>query len=535
MDLRTNSIILWAALVLCGFLACLQQSQPRSVNEASRLALAESLLVRGETFVNRSPFFNTVDQVERGRLHYSDKPPIVSLYTATVLRPLVPAFSFTDPFGSGVLHRAAVLSLNGLFLALLIIIWTRTGAAAGVPAASTLRAGHQLLLGTLVLGFLSAFTTHIAEASLTLCAVCALVADHARPRLRYAALAGLCAGLQWNIHPMSGTLLVAAAGLAFLLGGFRRAAVFAAAAAAVAGAGLWMHFELYGTWKFFYFEPAHYYFRYGPGWTQLSTQFYEPFMMPGLNETVITERVKQLGLGDKELTMALESFRQLQARTADPIAYAVAQFKTYGFLALNPLAAAAAGVWIRGAVRDGRRFWRLHVCIALLWAGFTAALIAVRSNPGTSFGNRYLIPCIAALIVGCWASSERDRFRPLLGLMFTISLPMMLPGLVRPWERPEPLFLSVNGALALVLYAVTALWLTVPKAEAVLRASWERFDRAVWPSILALWGLAVAEMMLFKPLRPVEAGECLIPAAILAIVSVVRICSQKPDMKNVLY
>jgi hypothetical protein len=93
---------------------------PLGVNDGSRFATVESLLMRGTFTLDASPLRNDMDTVFYKGHFYSDKAVFLPIFTAILLYPLNLILKF---FGNSVsLHYLATLLTTGL--ALMLLYWT---------------------------------------------------------------------------------------------------------------------------------------------------------------------------------------------------------------------------------------------------------------------------------------------------------------------------------------------------------------------------------------------------------------------------
>src|SRR3989338_5998916 len=86
------------------------QFWPGSVNDGSRMATVESLLERKVFWTDQSMYRNYNDSVFHKGHFYSDKQPLLSLYTAGLLLPVHALYTFGSETGRFTLYYLAVVT-----------------------------------------------------------------------------------------------------------------------------------------------------------------------------------------------------------------------------------------------------------------------------------------------------------------------------------------------------------------------------------------------------------------------------------------
>ena len=278
-----------------------------SVNPASRLALIDSLLSRGTPGTAESRFFNRVDMVHVNGQFYSDKPPLLALYSTAVISPVYGPLSFDRGPAGKVLYWLVVASASGLALVVLVLStramyreregWIRwTWLAFGVVAC------------TCVLPFGRTYNDHIVEAAVLLVVFVLLRGSGESPALWRPLVAGSLIGLTWLLHPLIGSATALTTGFYYLLRGrggtlsrrFLSTTLFSAGTLGIIGLGTGLHIALYDRAAPFYFSPELYLWVDGPGGVE-SYWLSEP-TVPGLTTERIAARFKDLGLSPSAST-----------------------------------------------------------------------------------------------------------------------------------------------------------------------------------------------------------------------------------------
>jgi len=159
------------------------------------------------------------------------------------------------------------------------------------------------------------------------------------------------------------------------------------------------------------------------------------------------------------LKSVLTKYDEFRASVANPASFLYHKFIAYDFLIINGLVIFSLILMLR-SMKDRLFEYRLEWLWVLLGAGgLYAASLYLRTEPGTVFGNRMLMP-LAPLVLFCSALGLRNReesalFKVIGGFVFTL----MLAGALQPWETPSPLFLKLNSVLSTALGLLAAVFI----------------------------------------------------------------------------
>jgi hypothetical protein len=478
-----------------------------SVNPASRLALVESLSVRGTPETSQSRFFNRVDMVESDGRFYSDKPPLLALYSTAVVAPLQALLGF-DGIGGKIVYWWIVASASGLaLLSLVISIRKLAGRERATVSWRWLVVG--VIGATCVLPFARTYDDHILEAA-ALLGVLVLLRDRSEARIAWRpVLVGLLVGITWLLHPLVGTVTVFTTGGYYLLarrtmiGTSRLMAIilFAIGSLGTVGVGTAVHQAMYGRPLPFYFSPELYLWTDGPGGVQ--SHWLEEPSVPGLTEDRITARFEKLGIGEPQLEETLEAFRAYEAGVSDPLAFAARRYLRYGSLSFDSLVLFCGFLLVAGAFRGQmshrpEALWVLASAIGLFAAG-----TALRAVPGGSFGDRHLLPVLPLIVCagGLSVSSAREKW--LFCGLALLSLTMMFPGAIAPWVTPGDPFLWIN--LGLTVLAVTvAVLVRRSRTDPFLQRLDQRYSAPATHRgvVLAVGGMLIGQVLLYLGTLP---------------------------------
>lgn len=124
-------------------------------------------------------------------------------------------------------------------------------------------------------------------------------------------------------------------------------------------------------------------------------------------------------------------------------------------------------------------------------------LLYTRSNPGFSFGNRYLVPQIVLVLFFTQFYFENAENLAFFRLFFWTAFAMMAPGLMAPLRIPNPLFLQANLVLSLSVLALHAVTVLIPALRTAPEKLLGFFSRRPWAAILLMAVLLRIEMSIY--------------------------------------
>jgi len=479
-----------------------------SVNPASRLALVDSILSRGTPATEDSRFFNRVDMVFEDGHFYSDKPPLLALFSTAIIAPVHGPLTFDAGLAGRILYWLVVASASGLALVILVFATRSMHRRRGGQVPWTWLA-FAVIAGTCVLPFARTYNDHIMEAAVLLGAFVLLRAGAESRRFRWPLAVGALVGLAWLLHPLVGSVTALTTGLYYLLRGNggsinRRivlAASFSAGTLGVIALGTGLHFAMYDRAVPFYFSPELYLWTDGPGGVE-SHWLSEP-TVPGLTAEGIAARFEELGLSEERLDETLSRFAAYSEGVRDPIRFTAWRLFRYGQLTFNPLVLfcillGAASIRRKRGPDRAETLWALASVACLL-----AASIGLRAVPGGSFGDRHLLPAIPLLVAAGGLATATAREDWLFRALALLSLAMMFPGAMAPWVAPGDTFLGVNlGITTLALAGAVLLWRSAegsPVTQAWSSLQTALTDRRVF---LLVVGFAALEVLLYLETLP---------------------------------
>jgi hypothetical protein len=479
-----------------------------SVNPASRLALVDSLLSRSTPQTQGSDFFNRLDMVYDDGHFYSDKPPLLALYSTAVIAPFHGPLSFDGGPAGKILYWLVVASASGLAL-LVIVLATRSlhRSDDGRVPWTWLVAG--IVAGTCVLPFARTYNDHIVEAAALLVAFVLLRTGRRAPGMRQPLLAGAVTGITWLLHPLVGSVAVVTTGFYYLLRGaggaiaqrMKLATVFAAGALGVVALGSAVHVIMYGRAAPFYFSPELYLWTGGPGGVE-SYWLSDP-STPGLTVERISARFEYLGLPQERLQETLSLFADHSEDVRDPARFALGRLFRYGQLTFTPLVLfcmllAAASVLRERAEHRSETLWAIATV-----AGLVAASIWLRAVPGGSFGDRHLLPAVPLIVAAGGMAAVTVKEAGLFRALALLSMAIVIPGTLAPWVTPGGTFLAVNlGLTSLAILASVLVWRAAEKSR--LGRVWSRLQGTLSDrrALALVAGFAALEVLLYLGTLP---------------------------------
>lgn len=479
--------VLWAA---CAVVMLLAHTGPGSSNDESRMALIESLYVRGVPWTEGSPYFNRLDMAYHNGHYYSDKSPALTLWSAATAYPLVRVYGFGTEIGKALIYKWIVWTSSGLGLLLLLYFTRQALGLLGVSGPAGPRTAALVLFGTALLPFTVTYCIYILESALIVGAFCQMLRARwlgdAWAPCRAAALVGLA--LLTDL--MIGAIFLGLTGLYFAGIGVRPALKYALVAGLVVLAPFGVNKALYGEYRPFYTLPESYIY---PGSYWLTYP-----VIPGLTMERLRARADALGMPPGIRAVVYAAFDEQQARVRDARGWIAENFRMRDVLTLGPVVFAAVWAATATLLRAGDRYRR-----EALWAlgALSAAYVGYLSigvYVGECFGNRYLIPALPPLVLFLGARLQDARRSTVLMLMFAAALSASVPALTKPWYVPPEAFRTFNAALfacMALLYALTELSQRALErvADAVRTVA-----RPVWPATMIWTLLAALQWALYK-------------------------------------
>jgi hypothetical protein len=468
-----------------------------SVNPASRLAVIDSILARGTVATDDSPFFNTLDMVYVDGHFYSNKPPLLSFYSTAVVAPLHQIVTFTDPAWK-ILYFVIVLTSSGFALLAILLLLKALRKRLGEHTLSLRWLFGAVVGATCLLPFARTYNDHIVEAAVVLGIFALLIRFRDDRAAWIPPLVGVLLGIVAVMHPLPGIVFGGTTLLYFVVASLPRAPAgeatdlqarpapvigFILTAVVVAGAGVLLHYLLYGSPLSFYFTPELQLWAGVPGFAD-SYWLTDP-SMPGLRADRIVSRFAELGIPDSRTEETLALLGVYQKGVRNPLSYASRQYFQYGQLSLTPLVVYCTVLGIR-ALRRPHWKYRLEWAWAILGVvGLYAAAVYLRAVPGGSFGNRLLLPALPlAVCAGAFTLStaaERYVFKALV----LVGVAMMAPGMIGPWTTPGASFLWFNlGINAICLAGI--VWFMGYSRAAEIVTRWASRTEAGGPIPVAV-------------------------------------------------
>lgn len=467
-----------------------------NTNEASRLALTERLLTAGVAHIEASPFFDPMDVVFSDGHFYSDKPPLLPVYTALVLRP-VRAWLTWDKRRMAPYMLAVLTSAGAVLLTLPWLLKKVSHEMALTPAAAHWTS-IGLLTATPLLPFSLVYNDHIIEAGLAVMMLWQLVRHYRRPRSATAIGLGAAVGLLFWLHPLVGLTFFVTTMLALLWAGGDQGWRYLLSCAVILLAGAGLNLALYKSVIPLYFRPELYLYAPHASHPDIPTSPWlaEP-ALPGLAEQAIITRWEELQLPPPLLQNTLTALIEYQQYTSDLLLWLWHRWRVFDVLTFNPLvlfSLVLCGLLLRS------RHWRfISSWIILTAIGLYAASAALRAVPGLSFGNRHLLPIVPLLLIGAAPALRRRANGVLFRLLFWPSFAMMLPGTWQPWQLPREPFMIFNRWLWMLLASLVIIWLASAAARKWTVWFSEFVHRYRCGAAIFLIALAAAELGLYAP------------------------------------
>jgi hypothetical protein len=445
---RTYLLILLSILLF-------SHHHPGGANDASRMAFIESMLNRGETWIDNSFYMDPTDRVYVNGHFYSDKPPLMALYSAAMLFPFNLFLEFSPGAAAPFFYYLAVVTSAGFALLGILFLMTRLHRNMGVSSQVAGWCIAGTLLGTALLPFAFTYNTHVVVA-LLMFSVLTLLFRYRENRARHVQVyAGLLTGISWLVHPFAASFMALSTTGYFLSKSFASCMRYGMVLLMVIGLGMGLNQWLYGSFTPYYFTPE--LSMYGKTKISKQSSWINNPVIPGLTAERIEKRLRQLNFSEEKITESLGKFYAHQKEIKNPFKFMYHKFIAYDYLTFNPLVFFCLILLIRSLFLRGTPYrpevvWIL-ASVILVYAGS----IYLRAEPGTSFGNRYLIVLLPMILSGASLVLNQEKDLPVFKFMFGISLGMMLPGVLGPWENPNPFFIKINFILSALICSIVFL------------------------------------------------------------------------------
>ena len=442
----------WLALLFF-FVFFFSHTHAGSVNDASNLSLAESLLERGTFYTDASFFFNRLDMAFYQGHFYSGKQPLEALYTAFVLFPAHMIFTFGAPGGRQVMYWLATVTSSGAALFLLWFFWGRALKLVGAEEKAAVWGTGFVFFGSLLLPFGMTYNNHVAEAPFLFGAFYFLLEYRKNSHPRAPLYCGLLLGVSTLIHLFAGSIFIFLTAVYFLLSKPKDLFRFLAAAGLLVVAGIGFNFLEHGNAKPFYMMPETYIYERSP---RLS----EP-KLSNLSREKLEKRLDEIGAPSWQKDATLEAYENYKKSVSDVFAFARDNFLTRDFLALTPVF--LIGMFSIAFFFFQKDFpWKREAAWVL--AGTVLAyvgLLQTRSDAGSSFGNRYLIPETPLVLFFAVFYFQKKENLAFFKIVFWFLFAAMLPGVFEPWRMPPATFASWNlriGLGLLLFHGICRFW-----------------------------------------------------------------------------
>ena len=360
-------------------------------NEASRLALVESLVERSTSSIDGSSFSWTGDKIRVGDRYFSNKPPLLALLAAL---PYAGLHRLGYSFAGGEGVYPLTLLVVGLPALLAVgLLYRRLRREHG--ARYSLLLASSLLWATQYGVYSGTINSHTVAGTLVLAVILLFAEPRSLVGGRFWALQG-CLWLLCGIEPVHGGLLLALIGLAFLLQQDHRALLLHGVSAVLltgllCGLNTWHH--------------GHLLF---------------PTMVPGAY--------------DYPGSAANPSFAALGFRDWYPRYLFQVLLGHHGLFLYSPILVLGL-LGLLGGVRSGDAADRRP---AILAVGLVVGSVAFHSlfagaYGGWNYGFRYFVPLVPILLLRAGAAVFRRPCKPLLYVLLFSGVPITLVGVYHPW------------------------------------------------------------------------------------------------------
>ena len=478
----------WLGLLI-SLVVFFAHTRPGSVCDSSNFSLVEGLLEKGSFQTGDSHYFNRWDMAFYQGHFYSGKQPLLALLTVVVLFPVHLFVTFGAESGRLLLYYLAVVISNGSALILLFIFLRR---AFSMVRSSDGRSDWVLayiFFGSAILPFSGTYNTGLLEASLLFAAFTCLLDYRVKGNTRSPVLCGLWLGLSTLLHIFSGAIFIVWTAVYFLTCRLKDLFRFLLTAFVVLLIGMALNQWEHGNPKPFYLMTETYIYEKSP-------RLFDP-KLSNLSEEKLSRRLDDLRLPPWQKAASIGAYRRYHENVSNSFEFAKAGFLTHDFLNLTPIFIVGFLSMILCLFDKSFRFKRETLWVVLGLVSAFAGLLVTRSDPGWSFGDRYLIPLTPLTLFFTLFYFKNENHFVFFKLFFWIAFAMMLPGIVQPWHTPNADFAKWNLLINTVILGLHLLSGLFKGVSRVVRWFHDLLARWPWVGAALVAGLLRFEFTLF--------------------------------------
>lgn len=471
---RSLPFFLAAALVLIIILT--SHTRIGGSHDGSRMAMIENILTKNVIWTETSAFFNTVDMVYDHGHFYSDKPPVFTLYTAGLLYPFRHWVHITP--NDSLIYYLIVLSSAGISALGLIFLMAYVLELMGAEKRLTFHILSGSVLGTATLPFMLTYASHLTEALLCFVSFAGLIYCRTKKgTMKIALLMGAALGLSTVIHPFMGCVFLATGGLYFLI---RKNLTLAVALGLsfvfVVFLGFGLNRILFQSWRPYYFDPVKYLYAIKTDKKIMLSGFFMDPKLRGLTREILIQRSEELGLPKNLERYILGRFEIESGQKHDHAGFVVHKWTEWDFATFSPLILFCCISILLSCLS---RSFRYRLEYAWIFASMLMAYLMTiyfGSLPGSSYGNRYLIPLLPVIVTAGGFCQTSEKRKKVMIILYLILFASIIPAASRPWNTPNPAYRIFN------IYFTAGLDLLIVVAWA-LKSKFQHYYEIILDSI----------------------------------------------------
>ncbi|MFC1671123.1 hypothetical protein ACFL20_12100 [Spirochaetota bacterium] len=446
-----NSYMGFIVFVIIILIIFFSHTLPESVNEKSRLALIESILKHNVVWTDHSIYLNFFDMIFRNGHYYSDKPPLLALYSLFFTLPINELIDINSKTGKAIFYYWITITSSGTALIIIYHIFNKLAEIFKIENRIRNWSFLGLILGTCLLPYFQVYNDHIICTAITFTLLYVLVLYRLKQKRSLILVSGLLVGMCFLIHPFPGIISSVSTLLYFLRSHVKNVLSYFAGVSCVILIGLVIHFFLYGTFKPFYFSPEYYFYTITYKQKKYLNIWFKNPAQPGLTEEKLISRCKELNMSDKVIKETVHKLRDYKKSIKNPIAFMLKRLIEYDYLIFNPLVIFCIVLLMRLLCLREFFFRFEFLWAALTILGMYFGAVFLRSFPGGSFGNRHLIPILPLIVFSSSIQLKEGQNLDVFKILFWFSFASILPGTFAPWKIPNLSYQIVNICIYVIL------------------------------------------------------------------------------------
>ncbi|PIU39823.1 MAG: hypothetical protein COT00_04940 [Candidatus Omnitrophica bacterium CG07_land_8_20_14_0_80_50_8] len=488
------SLVIFIAVIATGF-------QSTSWNDLSRLASIDSLMYFHIPWVDHSLYFNYGDIIYHQGHFYSDKMPMLSWYSFVLMYPIKFFLDFHSVMGQKLMYFLITLTSSGLSVCLIFVILVRIAKLLGQNESYANSLSFKSITGTLIIPYIGVYISSLVEAVLGLGVFYILLLYREKTSVSQGILSGLLIGICFTIHPLSGAAFTLSTIIYyFARRRFKQGLLCAGTIIIFIGLFLGLHAKIYNQVLPLYFSPEKYTYLKKDGTLRTT------ITVPGLKRAKLENQLKEVGIKNDRIQETLREYDSFRNESANPFKYIADIFYLFDYVTFTPLTILCFFFLLKLVFKSDDKYRAEFLWVFISIVTIFAGMLYLRAQPGTCFGNRYVIPVLPIVVATSAVILNEKRRYSMFNFFFCLSFPIMLPGTLRPCRFPGHYFkLNIVVPLAAVL-ALTLIF-TISAIKKGFYEMLSFFENHRIFTFIIVAGIIALELILFFIGTPISTGD----------------------------